>query len=87
MDRNELITKTKVGSLIAIANYKTFNFRKAIFLILKDEQLTNEVCQLFKWEAEDLEMMMLATYSSKNEEISKCIGDRLAATMAVEAMW
>ena len=73
--------------LQGFANYKTFNFRKAIFLILKDEQLTNEVCQLFKWEVEDLETMMYATISSENEEIAKCIGDRLAATMAVEAMW
>jgi len=87
MSREELILKTKVGSLIAFANFKTFNYRKAIFLILKDEELTTEVCKTFKWDRDLLETLMYSQTSAKQEELAKTIGDLLAATMATEAAW
>ena len=87
MSREELIFKTKVGSLIAFANFKTFNHRKAIFLILKDEKLTTEVCKSLKWDKDLLENMMCAQMSAEQEELAKTIGDILAATMATEAAW
>ena len=88
MTREELILKTKIGSLIAIANFKTFNHRKAIFLILQDEEKTQEVCRLFGWTKDLLETMMYAQLSPSQEELAKTIGDVLAATMATETnLW
>ena len=87
MSREELIFKTKVGSLIAFANFKTFNYRKAIFLILQDEELTKEVCKTLWWDKDLLETTMYFQQSAKNEELAKTIGDRIAATMPTEAMW
>ena len=81
MSRAELITETKVGSIIAYNNFQSFNYRTAIFNILKDQELTNEVCAEFGWDVEILETMMHARVSPGTEAIAKAIGDRLESTM------
>ena len=81
MTREELIFETKVGSLISWANYETFNYRKAIFLILKDDVLTEEVCNEWDVEVEWLETFMYADVSENTRQLAKAIGRRIEETM------
>lgn len=84
MTREELIVNTFAGSVIAYANFETFYWRNAIRLILKDKELTNEVCEQFNLSTEMLEGVMT---SQVNEEQAILIGQRLEATMETEPMW
>jgi len=79
--REELIFNTVVGSLISFNNYRTFNFRKAIFQILQNDELTQEVYETMDLDIDMLETLMCAQISPATEEITKAIGDRLEATM------
>ena len=78
MTRQQLILETFAGSVIATANFQTFNWRKAIAIILQDEELTNEVCADFNLTPAILKDIMTATV---NEEIALAIGAKLEATM------
>ena len=81
MTREELIFETKIGSLISWANYETFNYRKAIFLILKDDALTEEVCNEWDVDIEWLEGFMYADVSENTRQLAKAIGRRIEETM------
>jgi hypothetical protein len=83
MSREQLIFDTTVGSLIAFNNYESFYYRKAIFNILKDAELTAEVCNTLGLTVDLLETLMTARV---NEEVSVAIGDRLMATEP-QPMW
>lgn len=83
MTREELIFGTTVGSLIAFNNFESFYYRKAIFNILKDAELTAEVCNTLGLTVDLLETLMTARH---HEDLSVAIGDRLEATMP-QPMW
>lgn len=85
MTRAQLILETLPGSLIAYADFKTFNFRKAISIILKDEAVLLEVCERHNLNPAMLEAMMTAQI---DETIARAIGKRLEETMNDEVeLW
>ena len=88
MTREELIFETNVGTLISYANYETFNYRKAIFLILKDDELTEEVCKTMDIDVDTLETMMYADVTEASRQIALAIGRRIETTMDEEiVLW
>jgi predicted nucleic acid-binding Zn ribbon protein len=85
LTREQLITETTIGSLIAYANFETSNYRLAINIILKDEELTKEVCDKLQMNRETLEAVMTADVSNHTLEIARYIGQTLI--LPVPSAW
>jgi hypothetical protein len=85
LTREQLITETVVGSLIAYANFETSNYRLAINIILKDEELTKEVCSNLNMNRGTLEAVMTADVSQNALEIARYIGQTLI--LPVPSAW